>query len=199
MQTTISYLLWARQSSNPRNLARTNAGLFTARSSNPRVVSTPMKPFDEIAQKAFRIPKRHVITGYLITTAVLAIGTWLSIQLDDWMWLARFGAFLVCLAMMFEVTGVLERYVKNIFGVVEGATVDVVLMQVNRRPHLYGVSSETTTQQIQEIAEKEQKRRLKYADDLMRNAIARKVQKHEFILASIGTLLWAFADLLNKL
>lgn len=158
-----------------------------------------MRPLDEIAQKAFRIPKRYVITGYLITTAVLAIGTWLSIQLDDWMWLARFGAFLVCLAMMFEVTGVLERYVKNIFGVVEGATVDVVLMQVKRRPHLYGVSSETTTQQIQEIAEKEQKRRLKSADDLMRNAIARKVQKHEFILASVGTLLWAFADLLNKL
>lgn len=158
-----------------------------------------MKPIDEIAQKNFRIPKRYVIAGYLLTAAVLAIGTWLSIQLDDWMWLARFGAFLVCLAMMLEVTGVLERYVKKIFGVVEDATADVVLMQVKRRPHLYGVFSETTAQQIQEIAEKEHKRRLRYADDLMCNTIARKVQKHEFILASVGTLLWAFADLLNKL
>ena len=158
-----------------------------------------MKPIDEIAQKTFRIPKRYVIAGYLLTAVILAIGTWLSIRLGDWMWLARFGAFLVCLAMMLEVTGILERYVKKVFSVVEGATAEVVLMQVKRLPHLYGVFSKTTAQQIQEIAEKEHRRRLKDADDRMRNAIARNVQRHEFILASVGTLLWAFADLLNKL
>lgn len=158
-----------------------------------------MNSNDEIAEKVFKIPILYVATAYLLVTIVLAIGVGLSIKLDDWMWLARFGAFLVCLAMMLEATGVLERYVNRVFGIVEGVTAEVVLMQVKRLPHLYGICSETTAKQIQEIAEKEHRRRLKYADNLMRNIIAKKVQRHEFFLASAGTLIWAFADLLNKL
>ncbi len=154
---------------------------------------------EEVANKAFHIPRHYVAVGYLLVFAVLASGAWLSIRLDDWGWLGRFGAFLVCLAMMMEITGVLERYVKRVFGVVEAVTAEVVLMQVKRLPHLYGVNRQTTAQQIQEIAAKEHRRRLKQADELMRNAIAKRVQKHEFIVASVGTLLWAFADLLNKL
>jgi hypothetical protein len=100
---------------------------------------------------------------------------------------------------MFEITGVLERYVLRVFGIVEGVTAEVVLMQVKRLPHLYGVCSEYTDQQIEEIAAKEHRRRLKSLDDLMRSILAQKVQKHEFLVASVGTLLWAFADLLNKL
>lgn len=161
--------------------------------------STRMKSLDDVATKAFKIPLPYVLTGYLLASCVVVIGIGLSVALGDWMWLARFGAFLVCLAMMLEATGVLERYVNRVFGIVEGVTAEVVLMQVKRLPHLYGICSETTAKQIQEIAEKEHRRRLKYADDLMRNTIARKVQRHEFFLASVGTLIWAFADLLNKL
>lgn len=158
-----------------------------------------MTPIDEVASKAIRIPTHYVVTAYLPILAVLAVGAWLSIHCNDWLWLARFGAFLVCLAMMFEITGVLERYVQRVFGIVEGVTAEVVLMQVKRLPHLYGIRSEYTDQQIEDIASKEHGRRLKNLDDLMRRTLAKKVQKHEFIIASIGTLLWAFADLLNKL
>lgn len=158
-----------------------------------------MTPIDEVASKAFRIPGHYVAVGYLVILAVLAIGAWLSVRQDDWGLLGRFGAFLVCLAMMLEITGVLERHVKRVSTVVESTTAEVILMQVKRLPHLYGVSPQTTAQQIQEIAAKEHRRRLKQADELMRNAIAKKVQKHEFIIASIGTILWAFADLFNKM
>lgn len=158
-----------------------------------------MTPIDEVAHKTFRIPVQYVAAAYLPMLAVLAIGSWLSLQFNDWLWLARFGAFLVCLAMMFEVTGVLERYVQRVFGIVEGVTAEVVLMQVKRLPHLYGICSEYTDQQIEEIAAKEHRRRLKNLDDLMRSTLAKKVQKHEFFIASVGTLIWAFADLLNKL
>ncbi|APV42138.1 hypothetical protein PFAS1_23470 [Pseudomonas frederiksbergensis] len=158
-----------------------------------------MNPVDEVANKSFHIPTHYVVAGYLLMVVVLAIGTWLSIRLDDWTWLARFGAFLVCLAMMFQVTGALDRYINKVIGLVDGVTAEVVLMQVKRLPHLYGICSETKAQQIQEISEKEHRRRLTHAADVIRSSISRKVQRHEFFVASVGTLLWAFADLLNKL
>lgn len=158
-----------------------------------------MKSSDEIAEKAFNIPTLYVTVAYLLVTIVLAIGVGLSIRLGDWMWLARFGAFLVCLAMIFEVTGILEKYVTKVMSIVEGVTVEVALMQVERLPHLYGINSETSDQQINEISEKEHKRRLILANDVIRSTISRKVQRHEFFVALAGTLLWAFADLLNKI
>lgn len=158
-----------------------------------------MRSIDEVANKAFQIPVLYVAAGYLLMTVVLAIGIWLSIWFDDWLWLARFGAFLVCLAMMFEATGVLDRYVKKVMDIAGGITDEVVLMQVKRLPHLYGINSETNAQKIQEISEKEHRRRLVYTGDVIRSTISKKVQRHEFFVASVGTLLWAFADLLNKL
>jgi len=158
-----------------------------------------MKAIDEIAGKAFNIPTHYVVAAYLLVTIVLAFGIGISFWLRDWMWLARFGAFLVCLAMMFEVTGILEKYLNKVMSIVEGVTVEVVLMQVKRLPHLYGINSQTSDQQINEISEKEHKRRLILANDLIRSTISRKIQRHEFFVALVGTLLWAFADLLNKL
>ena len=158
-----------------------------------------MKAIDEIAGKAFNIPTHYVVAAYLLVTIVLAFGIGISFWLRDWMWLARFGAFLVCLAMMFEVTGILEKYVNKAMSIVEGITVEVVLMQVKRLPHLYGINSQTSDQQINEISEKEHKRRLILANDVIRSTISRKIQRHEFFVALVGTLLWAFADLLNKI
>ncbi len=158
-----------------------------------------MKDIDKVAGKGFNIPKRYLAAAYLLVTVVLAFGIGISFWMRDWMWLARFGAFLVCMAMIFEVTGILERYVKKIIGIAEGVTAEIVLMQVKRRAHLYGVTSETSEMHINEISEKEHARRLIFANEVIRSVISKKIQKHEFIVASVGTMLWAFADLLNKL
>lgn len=157
-----------------------------------------MRDIDQVAAKGFNIPKRYLAAAYLLVTVVLAFGIGISFWTRDWMWLARFGAFLVFLAMIFEVTGVLEKYVKKVMSITEGVTVEVVLMQVKRKPHLYGINSKTSEPHIIEISEKEHKRRLALANDVIKSTISKKIQKHAFVVASIGTMLWAFADLLNK-
>lgn len=158
-----------------------------------------MKPISALADQLFRIPMWHLVGGYTLAALVLSFGIGLSIYLHDWMWLARFGAFLVCLALMFEITGLPERFVGKALAIAEKATEETVLKQMLKRSYLYGITSETTDEQLSVIFEKEHRRRLVFTSDAMTNAIKKKIQKHEFIVASIGTMLWAFADLLNKL
>lgn len=158
-----------------------------------------MKPTAALADKLFQIPTWHLIGGYALAALTLSLGIGLSIYLHDWMWLARFGAFLVCLALMFEITGRSEQFVKKALAIAEKATEEIVLEQMLKRSYLYGITTETTNEQLSVIFEKEHRRRLAFTSDAMTSAIKKKIQKHEFIIASLGTLLWAFADLLNKL
>lgn len=158
-----------------------------------------MKPTAALADKLFQIPTWHLIGGYTLAALALSLGIGLSIYLRDWMWLARFGALLVCLALMFEITGLPERFVGKALAIAEEMTVETVFKQMLKRSYLYGITAETTDEQLSLIFEKEHRRRLAFTSDAMTNAIKKKIQKHEFIIASIGTLLWAFADLLNKL
>ncbi|UVM02032.1 hypothetical protein LOY41_12315 [Pseudomonas atacamensis] len=158
-----------------------------------------MRDIDEVMSKGFNIPKRYLAAAYLFVTMVLAFGIGISFWTRDWMWLARFGAFLVFLAMISEVTGILDKYVKKIMSLAQGVTVEVVLMQVKRKPHLYGINPKTSEQHIIEISEKEHKRRLALANDVIQRILSKKIKKHAFFVASVGTMLWAFADLLNKL
>lgn len=70
---------------------------------------------------------------------------------------------------------------------------------MRKNSYLYGITPETTNEQFIVIVDKEHQRRLTLMNDLMINTIKKKIPNHEFIVASLGTLLWAFADLLNKL
>lgn len=158
-----------------------------------------MRSIDEVANKAFQIPTLYVVAGYLLMVVVLAVGTWLSMWLDDWTWLARFGAFLVCLALMFEVTGLPESFASKVIAITEEATVETVFRQVMKHPYLYGVSPDTSDEQLANIFDREHRRRLMLTKDVMLGTIRKKIQRHEFCVATLGTLLWAFADLLNKL
>lgn len=158
-----------------------------------------MSPTAALADKLFQIPTWHLIGGYALAALTLSLGIGLSIYLHDWMWLARFGAFLVCLALMFEITGLPERFIGKALAIAEEATVETVFKQMLKHSYLYGITAETTDEQLCIIFDKEHRRRLAFTSDAMTTAIKKKIQKHEFIIASLGTMLWAFADLLNKL
>lgn len=157
-----------------------------------------MKSIDEVANEVFKIPKGYVITVYLLVTAVLAVGVVLSIRYSDWVILARTGAVLILLAMLCEITGLPERFISRVMTAAESITSPIVLMQVKRLPYLYGVASGASEDQIAEITQKELRRRIKDAKEAFHKALAVKIKKHQFGIASLGTLLWAFADLLNK-
>lgn len=158
-----------------------------------------MKSIDDVANEVFKIPKGYVISVYLLVTALLAIGVALSIRYSDWVILARAGAVLILLAMLCEITGIPERFINKVMTAVESITPSIVLMQVKRLPHLYGVASETSEEQIAEITQKELRRRVKDTRDAFHRALAGKIKKHQFAIATLGTLLWAFADLLKHL
>jgi len=153
---------------------------------------------DEVARKAFKIPTNYVVTVYLLVTAVVSIGVVLSIKYSDWLILARSGAVLILLAMACEITGLPEKYVNRIMKLVESVMAPVVLMQINRLPHVYGADSATNEEKIAEISEKELRRRVKDASDKFQKVLSARIKWHQFLIASLGTLLWAFADLIGK-
>ncbi|MDT3230937.1 MULTISPECIES: hypothetical protein [unclassified Pseudomonas] len=157
------------------------------------------KSAEAAAAEVFKIPTHYVFYAYVLTTLALAFGVGLSVHFSDWMWLARFGALLVCLALMFEVTGLPEQFVNKTMDLTEGITAQTVFNQIMNRRYLYGVTDDTTDEQLSLIFDREHRRRLIVAKEIMIETIRKKIQRHEFFVASIGTLLWAFADLLNKL
>lgn len=157
-----------------------------------------MKSIDKIAQKLFRIPRRYLIILYLLVAAIISTGAALSIKYSDWLILARSGAVLIILAMACEITGLPERYVNRIMKLSEVLSAPIILMQVNRLPHLYGVSSESSEEQISEISQKELRRRVKDASEKFHKALSAKIKWHQFAIALVGTLLWAFADLIGR-
>jgi hypothetical protein len=61
------------------------------------------------------------------------------------------------------------------------------------------LSGNETSEQLKDITGKELKRRAGEFKTLAEKAMNRELRKTEFWVASIGTLLWAFADLLNRL
>lgn len=162
-------------------------------------MQTSMNTLDEAAQKALKIPRRYIVAVYLLVASVISTSVTLSINYSDWLILARSGSVLILLAMACEITGLTERYISRVMSLTESLISPIVLMQVNRSPHLYGASSVTIEEQISDISQKELRRRVKDASDKFHKVLSAKVKWHQFVIASIGTLLWAFADLLNKL
>lgn len=154
---------------------------------------------DKIAKKAFKIPRSQLVATYSILIAVLLSGTALSIWYKDWLWLARFGAFLVCLAMLFELTGLPENIINKAMAIAESINLETVSSQVRKKPYKYGIHPNLNEDQIDEVTVKELRRRVKEVKELAKKTTSEKIKKHQFFIASIGTLLWAFADLLKHL
>lgn len=146
----------------------------------------------------FKIPHYHKIYVYLFLFVVLALGVFLSVQDCDWTWLARFGAFLVVVAMLFEASGYSDKYVERLMPVAQEITMEIVELQVLRKPYLYGLNENHSVDQAKEVAEKELRKRIFEVKSNARSVLSSHIRKHEFFIASTGTLLWAFADLLNK-
>lgn len=149
--------------------------------------------------KYVNLPRSHVYILYLLVLVIIGIGIWVSIWNQEWAWLSRFGALLIILAMLFEVLGFAERYFQKLMLFAKAANVEIVKMQVRRLPHMYSLIGNETECQINQIADKELRRRVKDVGDKFWLELSKQVRFHEFSVATIGTMLWAFADLLNKL
>jgi hypothetical protein len=124
--------------------------------------------------KSFRVPLRYKIAVWLGVSLIIACG-------------------------ILEATGLVQRFFKQVTQVVVDTMPEIVEREVKRAPHLYGLSGNETSEQLKFITGKELKRRAGEYRALAEKAMNRELRKTEFWVASIGTLLWAFADLLNRL
>jgi hypothetical protein len=149
--------------------------------------------------RSFRVPLRYKIPVWLVVLLIIACGIYLSISHSDWYWLSRFGALIVIASLVLEATGLVQRFLKRVTQIVIDTMPEIIEREVKRDPHLYGLSGKETSEQLKKITGKELKRRASEFSALAEKAMNKDMRKTEFLVASIGTLLWAFADLLNRL
>ncbi len=147
---------------------------------------------------AFKLPFRYKALMWVVVFVIVAAGTLVSVLLKDFMWLGRFGALIVIAAMMLAASGIPNRITTRILAIAQEVTREVVRMQVKRLPHLYGLSGNETADEVSARAEKELRQRLATVGALAEKTAERDLQRTEFLVASFGTLLWAFADLIGK-
>jgi len=147
--------------------------------------------------KAFRVPLKYKIAIWFVASLNIACGIYLSILHSDWRWLSRFGALIVIASLVLEATGLVQKFIGKVFKIVNDIMPEIVEMQVKRCPHLYGLSGKETPEQLKDIAAKELQKRVSETSTSAEKAVNNDLRKTEFWIASIGTLLWAFADLLN--
>jgi hypothetical protein len=149
--------------------------------------------------RSFKVPLRYKIAVWLVVLLIIACGIYLSISSSDWNWLGRFGALIVVASLVLEATGLVQRFFMRVTQVVIDTMPETVEREVKRNPHFYGLSGNETSEQLKYITGKELKRRAGELRALAEKTMNRELRKTEFWVASIGTLLWAFADLLNRL
>jgi glucan phosphoethanolaminetransferase (alkaline phosphatase superfamily) len=123
--------------------------------------------------------KKYFIIAWGIAFLIIAIGTYLSIECNDWRILARAGALLVVVALFLEGVGIIKFYSDKIVNFINNLIKEDITLSSN------GLTKEEKVKEIE--------RRQKLAKDVILN----KFKKTEFYIATLGTLLWGFADLLG--
>jgi hypothetical protein len=155
--------------------------------------------YNEKILEAFVVPIIHKIIIWACALLIIALGIYLSISYSDWLWLSRFGALIVILSLTLEATGFVQKFIRRIINITMDIMPEVVKMQVKRNSHLYGLSGTESEEEIDDIAKTELKARANEFSNLAEKTMTQDLRKTEFGVATLGTLLWAFSDLLNKL
>jgi len=155
--------------------------------------------YNEKIMEAFKVPIFYKIIIWTLVLLIIALGIYLSISCSDWCWLARFGALIVIVALALEGTGFVQKFINQITKIVMDIMPKVAKMQIIRSSQVYGLSGNESDEEIDDIAKKELKTRVNELYNLAEKAMSNDLRETEFCVAALGTLLWAFSDLLNKL
>ena len=149
--------------------------------------------------KAFKVPRHYKALAWIVVIVILVVGTYLSFHHANWMWLARFGSLIAIISLLIEASGLIQSYIDRVIKVSAELTFDIVKMQVIRLPHMYGLSGDESEIEIDQIAKKEHSRRISDINFVMEKSISSDIRKTEFLIGSLGTIVWGFGDLLGKL
>jgi len=127
--------------------------------------------------------KKYQFIAWGIVLILILIGISLSIYEKNWVILARVGALIVVVSLFLEGTGIIQYFSNKIIKVLKNLIHENILLQEKINPS--NLKEEALSLEI----EKRQ--------TLVEKVIYDKFKKTEFSIATLGTILWGFADLVN--
>ncbi|HCE1808772.1 TPA: hypothetical protein NGS39_004458 [Vibrio parahaemolyticus] len=149
--------------------------------------------------EAFKVPTQFKLVAWFLTILICALGIYASFLWDDWIHFARAGAVIVVLSLALEASGYIDKYLDKILAQIGKASPEIVLKQVMKNKHMYGLTGSESKEQLAQIALKENSRRLTDIGNIAGNQFYKNLRKIEFTIATIGTFIWGFGDLLEVL
>lgn len=159
---------------------------------------SPTEIPEEILE-AFKVPFVFKVIAWSLTTLICVFGVLASFHWEDWVHFARAGAVIVVLSLALEASGYIDRYVSKLLKHVSIISSQIVLMQVKRNKHMYGLKGDESEEQLAQVAKKENSRRLTDIGNVAENQFYKNLRKLEFTIATIGTIVWGFGDLIESL
>lgn len=106
---------------------------------------------------------------------------------------------IVVLSLALEATGFIDEYLDRLLNHVGEISLSIVLMQVQRNKNMYGLKGNESEEQLLQITRKESSRRLTDIGNVAGAQFYKNLRKTEFTIATIGTIIWGFGDLLDSL
>jgi hypothetical protein len=146
------------------------------------------------------LPQRYVRRVWLIVATLLVLGALTSWILRDWICLGRFGALVTVAAMILATfnadiqASLLVQYLNEYMDPSEH-----IYARIRSKPHLYGIQQSLTEDQATEVLKREVDAFNERTRATLRDEMTSALRKLELWIAIVGTVVWAFADLINKL
>lgn len=151
------------------------------------------------ALDSFKVPRLYVYSTWVVVFLILLAGGFISHLNGNWMWFARFGALIVIVSLLIEASGLVQKHIDKIVSVSADLSKEIVRMQVQRQPHMYGLTGNESESQIDQIAKKEHAQRITSLNLIVEKKILANVRKMQFLIGSVGSIVWGFGDLAGAL
>jgi hypothetical protein len=138
--------------------------------------------------------------AWLSVAILMGLGALTSWILRDWMWLGRFGALVTVAAMVLATFNadlqarLLVEYLNDYTDPSED-----IYARISSKPYLYGIQQPLTDEQAREVLQREVDACNERMRATLRDEVISALRKLELGIAVVGTVTWAFADLINKL
>jgi hypothetical protein len=146
------------------------------------------------------LPRRYLLVAWLTVAILMSLGALASWILRDWTWLGRFGALVTVAAMVLATfnTDLQARLIVKYLNDYMDPSEDIYA-RMRSKPHLYGIQQPLAEEHARELLKREvdafnERMRATLGDEMISG-----LRTLELWIAIIGTVTWAFADLINKL
>jgi hypothetical protein len=146
------------------------------------------------------LPQAYVRQAWEVVILIVLVGCLVSIRTREWMWLARSGALITVVAMVaaqFNTDVVARLLIQYLNDYRDPAA--MVRADVRAKPYLYGIGRSLAAAEEREVIEREVRRFNEDKQTILKNEMKSALGRLELAIAASGTLLWGFADLLDRL